>query len=80
MKSTTLLSPRLWINGNLPRAFLILDTTKMPLIHWTILMSSEGRTRDDDTSRPFRTYVGTTDGSWPAKDRMVRHLPERVLG
>jgi len=28
-------------------------------------MSPGGRTRDDDTSCPFRTYVGTPDGSWP---------------
>jgi len=66
MMPTTLLLPRLWVNGNLPGAFLILDTTELPLIHWTILMSPGGRTRDDDTSRPFRTYAGTPDGSWPA--------------
>jgi len=64
MMHTTL--PCLWVNGNLPGAFLILDTTELPLIRWTILMSPGGRTRDDDTSRPFRTYAGTPDGSWPA--------------
>jgi len=67
MMSTTLLLPRLWVNRNLPGALLILETTEMPLIPWTILMSYGGRTRDDDTLRPFRTYVGTSDGSWPAK-------------
>jgi len=67
MMPTTLLLPRLWVNGNLPGAFLILDTTELPLICWTILMSSEGRTRHDDTSRPFRTYAGTPDGSWPVE-------------
>jgi len=67
MMPTTLLLPRLWVNGNLPGAFLILDTTKMSSIRWTILMSSRGRTRDDDTLCPFRTYVGTPDRSWPAK-------------
>jgi len=66
MMPTTLLLPRLWVNGNLPEAFLIMDTTELPLICWTILMSLGGRTRDDDTSRPFRTYAGTPDGSWPA--------------
>jgi len=30
-------------------------------------MSSGDRTRDDDTSRPFRTYAGTPDESWPTK-------------
>jgi len=30
-------------------------------------MSSGGRTRDDETLRPFRTDVGTLDGSWPTK-------------
>jgi len=30
-------------------------------------MSPGGRTRDDDTSLPFRTYAGTSDGSWPAE-------------
>jgi len=65
MRTTTLLFPRLSVNGNLPGAFLILDTIELPLIHWTILMSPEGRRRDDDTSRPFRTYAGTPDGSWP---------------
>jgi len=69
MMSTTLLLPRLWVNGNLPGDLLILDTTKMSLITWTILMSSRGRTRDDDTLRPFRTYAGTPDGSWPTKTR-----------
>jgi len=63
MKTTTLLFPRLLVNGNLPGAFLILDTTEMPLIRWTILMSPGGRTRDNDTSRPFKTYAGTPDGS-----------------
>jgi len=63
MRTTTLLFPRLSVNGNLPGAFLILDTIELPLIHWTILMSPEGRRRDDDTSRPFRTYAGTPDGS-----------------
>jgi len=65
MMPTTLLLPRLWVNGNLPGAFLILDTTELPLIRWTILMSPGGCTRDDDASRPFRTYAGTPDGSWP---------------
>jgi len=41
----------------------------MPLIRWTILMSSGSRTRDDETLRPFRTYAGTPDGSWTAKTR-----------
>ena len=67
MKTTTLLFPRLLVNGNLPGAFLILDITEMSLIRWTILMSSGGRTRDDDTSSSFRTYAGTIDGSWPTK-------------
>jgi len=67
MMTTTLLLPRLWLNGNLPGALLILDTIEIPLIRWTILMSSESRTRDDDTSRPFRTYAGTPDGSWQTK-------------
>jgi len=67
MRTTTLLLPRLWFNGNLQGAFLILDTTEMPLIRWTILMSPGGRTRDDDISRPFRTYVGTPDESWLAE-------------
>jgi hypothetical protein len=49
MISMTLLLPRLWIDGNLPEALLILDTTEMPLIRWSILMSSGGRTRDDET-------------------------------
>jgi len=66
MRTTTLLFLRLSVNGNLPGAFLILDTTKMSLIRWTILMSPGGRTRDDDTSRPFRTYAGIPDGSWLA--------------
>ena len=65
MRTTTLLFPRMSVNGNLPGAFLILDTTELPLIRWTILMSPGGRTRDGDTSRPFRTYAGTPDGSWP---------------
>jgi hypothetical protein len=67
MMSTTLLLPRLRVNGNLLGALLILDTTEMPLIPSIILMSSGGRARDDDTLRPFRTYAGTPDGSWPAK-------------
>jgi len=66
MRITTLLFLRLSVNGNLLGAFLILDTTELPWIRWTILMSSGGRTRDDDTSRPFRTYAGTPDGSWLA--------------
>jgi len=49
------------------RALLILDTTEMSLIRWTILMSPGGRKRDDDRSRPFKTYVGNPDGSWPTK-------------
>jgi len=65
MMPTTLLLPRLWVNGNLPGAFLILDTTELPLIRWTILMSPGGRTRDGNTSRSFRTYAGTPNGSWP---------------
>ena len=67
MTSTTLLLLHLWVNGDLSGAFLILDTTEMPLIPWTILMSPGGRTRDDDTSPHFRTYAGTPDGSWPAE-------------
>jgi hypothetical protein len=67
MMSSTLPLPRFWINGNLPRVLLILDTTEMSLIRWSILMSSGGRTRDDEMWRPFRTYVGTPDGSWLAK-------------
>jgi len=66
MRTTTLLFPRLWVNGDLPGAFLIMDTTELPLIPWTVLMSPGGRTRDNDTSRPFRTYAGTPDGSWSA--------------
>jgi len=69
MMTTTLLLPRMWRNGNLPGLLLILDTTGMSLIRWTILMSSGDRTRDDDTSHPFRTYAGTPDGSWPTKTR-----------
>ena len=42
-------------------------------------MSPGDRMRDNDTSRPFRTYAGTLDGGHHASDRMVRHLPERVL-
>ena len=56
-------------------------------------MSSGGRTRGDDTSRPFRTYVGTPDGSWPAETgwfvtclsgflgstSMSRHGPDLLL-
>jgi len=64
MRTTTLLFPHLSVNGNLPGAFLILDITELPLIRWTILMSPGGRTRDDNTSRPFGTYAGTLDGSW----------------
>ena len=67
MRPTTLILPRLWVNGNLPEAFLILDTIEVPLIRCTTLMSSGGRTRGDDTSRPFRTYAGTPDGSWLAE-------------
>jgi len=66
MRTTTLLFPCLSANGNLLGAFLILDNTELPLIRWTILMSPGGRTRDDDTSRPFRTYACTPDGSWLA--------------
>ena len=65
MRTTTLLFPRLSVNGNLPGAFVILDTIELPLIRWTILMSPGARMRDDDTSRPFMTYAGTPDGSWP---------------
>jgi len=92
MMPTTLLLPRLWVNGNLAGAFLILDTTELPLIRWTILMSPGGRTRYDDTSRPFKTYAGTLDGSWPTATRwsvtcqswflgstgMSRHGPDLV--
>ena len=49
-----------------PRDFLILDTTELPLIPWTIHMSPGGHTRGDDTSHPSRTYAGTPDGSWSA--------------
>jgi len=66
MMPTTLLFPRLWFNGNLLGAFLILDTIELPSIRWTIHMSPGGCTRDNDTSRPFRTYAGTPNGSWPA--------------
>jgi len=48
MMHTTLLFPRLWIDGNLPGDFMILDTTEMPLICWNILMSYGRRMRDDD--------------------------------
>jgi len=65
MRTTTLLFPRMSVNGNLPGAFLILDTTELPLICWIILMSPGGCTRDDDTSQLFRTYASTPDGSWP---------------
>ncbi|RHN66929.1 putative immunoglobulin/major histocompatibility complex [Medicago truncatula] len=41
----------------------------MPLIQWTILMSSGCRTRDNETLRPFRTYASAPDGSWPANTR-----------
>jgi len=34
-------------------------------------MSYEGRTRIDETSRFFRIYVGTPDGSWPTKKGCV---------
>jgi len=73
MKIMTLLLPHLWVNGNLPGALLILDSTKMSLIRWIILMSSGGHTRNDDTLRPFRRYVMAD------KDSRVRHLPEQVL-
>ena len=39
-----LLFPRLSVNGNLPGAFLILDTTELPLIRWTIFVSKNNRT------------------------------------
>jgi len=80
MMSMTLLLPRLWANGNLPGALLILDTTEMPFIRWTILMSPWSCTRDDDTSRPFRTYVGTLNGSWPTKTRGYGTCQSRFLG
>jgi len=80
MMPMTLLSPRLWVNGNLPEAFLILDTTELPLIRWTILMSPGGRTRDEDTSRPFRTYAGTPDGSWPAETGWSVICQSKFLG
>jgi len=51
----------------------------MPLIRWTILMSPRGRTRDDGTSHPFRTYVGYSGWIMAGKDNRVCHLPERVL-
>lgn len=69
--STTLLLPRLWINGNLPEALLIMNTTQMPLIRCSILMSYGGRTRDDETWSSRWIMAG--------KDRKVCHLPERVL-
>ena len=80
MMPTTLLLPHSWVNGNLPGAFLILDTTELPLIRWTILMSLGGRTRDNDTSRPFRTYAGTPDGSWPAATRWFVTCQSGFLG
>jgi len=80
MRTTTILFPRLSVNGNLPRAFLILDTTELSLIRWTILLSPGGRTRDDNTSRPFRTYAGTLDGSWPAATRWSVTCQSGFLG
>jgi len=80
MMPTTLLLPCLWVNGNLPGVFLILDTTELPLICWTILMSPGGRTRDDNTSRPFRTYAGAPDGSWPAATRWSVTCQSEFLG
>jgi len=67
IKTTTLLLPCLWIDGNQPRAFLIKDTTEIPLIPGSVPMSYGLRTRDDDARRPFRTYAGTPDGSWPTE-------------
>jgi len=63
-----------------PGAFLILDTTEMSLIRWTILMSPGGRTRDDDTSRPFKTYAATLDGSWPTESGWSVNCQSGFLG
>ena len=58
---------RMWVDGNLPRGFLMLDTSEEGWIQWSILMSPGGRTSTDETWRLFRTYVSTLDGSWSAK-------------
>jgi hypothetical protein len=63
MKITSMMTC-LWVDGNLLEALLILDTSEPGWIRWTMLMSSEGRTRVDETLRLFRMYVGTPDGLW----------------
>jgi len=43
-------------------------------------MSSGGRTRVDDTSRTFRTYAATLDGSWPTETRWFVTCQSGFLG
>jgi hypothetical protein len=62
---------RLWVDGNLIGAFLIVDTIEAQLIWWTIIMSFGGRTSLGETWRLSGPYAGTPDGSWPAKTRCV---------
>jgi len=50
-----------------PGGLLILDTSEDWWIRWSIVMSSGGRTSTDETWHLFRTYVGTSNRSWPAK-------------
>jgi len=71
VRKITCVLTRLWVNGNLSGAFLILDTTEAQLIWWSMLMSSGGHTRLDETWRLFETYAGTPDGSWLTKTRCV---------
>jgi len=37
----------LWVDGNLPGDFFMLDTSDSGLIRWSMLMSYGGHTRDD---------------------------------
>jgi len=60
---------RMWVDGNLPGVILMLDTLEVWWIQWSIVMSSGGCTSTNETSRLFKTYAGTPDGSWSANRR-----------
>jgi len=45
----TCMMPRLWVDENLPGALLILDISEPGLTRWSMLMSSGGRMRVDET-------------------------------